>query len=41
MITTWVPRPTCDGNHSAECIEMRMQPCDAGCAGTDSDPWTA
>ena len=36
-----MPMDTWPGNHSAAPIGMRMQPCDAGVAGTDFDPWMA
>ncbi len=38
---TGMPMCTALGNHSATLIGMRMQPCDAGCAGTEREPWTA
>ena len=38
---TGVPFGTLDGNHSASYIGRRTHPCDAGYAGTDSEPCIA
>ena len=38
---TGVPFATALGNHSADAIEMRTQPWEAGYAGTDNAPWMA